>query len=88
MNTTTDTEVYVIRQQICSPEGMNAVDDSRHVLAVIQVSRDWIEKLKQVGETNKTSQSTCAPPPTQPPTVDSYQLNQFQLLTKPLIYYT
>ena len=30
-----------------SPEGMDAVDDSRHVLTIIQVSSDRIEDLKK-----------------------------------------
>ena len=29
------------------PEGMDTVDDSRHVLSVIKVSCDWIEDLSR-----------------------------------------
>lgn len=36
-----DIDMYML----ALPEGMDAVDDTRHILPVIQVSRDWIEDL-------------------------------------------
>ena len=36
-----------VRTYVCTyvPEGVDTVDDSRHVLSVVQVGRDWIEDL-------------------------------------------
>ena len=43
----TNEKVYDIILYSCTyvPEGVDTVDDTRHVLSVVQVGRDWIEDL-------------------------------------------
>ena len=39
--------MYLPRDKVPLPEGMDAIYDSRHILSVVQVSGDWIKVLKK-----------------------------------------